>query len=154
MALVGCTTLLDERTERFTITLSAANGGPLVDATAKVTIRDDDRAPRVTMGDMTVTEGDSGTSVGVIPVWLSNPSAHDVVVTYRTHSRSARAGKDYVRTRGTITIPAGSTGAFITIPIIGDHRHERTESFRVEVTGATNSVIRDGTATETILDND
>ena len=145
---------MDERTERFGITLSNAIGGPLVHATARVKIHDDDREPRITAGDMTVTEGDSGNSIGFVPVWLSNPSSRDVVISYKTHHGSARSGSDFVRSRGELTIAPGWAGGFIVIPIVGDHDREKTESFTVELRDATNASIGDDTATETIRDND
>ena len=145
---------VDERTERFGITLSNANGGPLVDATARVKIHDDDREPRISAGDMTVTEGDSGNSIGFVPVWLSNPSSRDIVISYKTHHGSARSGSDFVRSRGELTIGAGWAGGFIVIPIVGDHDREKTESFTVELTDATHASIGDDIATETIRDND
>ncbi len=145
---------LDERTERFAIMVETVTGATVEDGSAHVKIKDDDREPRVTLGDSSVAEGDVGTATVNVPVLLNGPSGRDVVVEYRTHHGSARSGSDFVRTRGEITIPAGWSGGSIAIPIVGDRRHERTESLTVEITEATNAEISDDTAKITISDND
>ncbi len=145
---------IDERTERFTVKLTAATGGPVVDDTATVTIRDDDRQPRMTVWDATIVEGDSGTSTAFVPVVLSGPSGRDITVSFRTHHGSARSGSDFVRTRVTVVIPAGTGGWIVAIPIVGDHSRERTESFTLEAAGVSYARVRDDTAKITISDDD
>ena len=59
------------------------------------------------------------------PVRLSAVSGRAVTVTYVTHHGSARSGDDFVRTRGSVIVPAYWPGARIHIPIVDDHRRSR-----------------------------
>ena len=71
------------------------------------TILDDE--PRISINDVTVTEGNTGTRPITFTVSLS--AAYDVPVTvhYATANGTATAGSDYQAASGTLTIPAGQT---------------------------------------------
>ncbi len=144
---------INEPTERFLVAISSAPGTHITDGTATVKIRDDDAEPTLGVGDAQVHEGDGTASVGVM---LTAASGRDITVEFRTHHDSARSGSDFVRSRGSVTIPAGALGAVIRIPIVDDAVHERTETFRVELDDAEHAALdgRHDTATVTILDND
>ena len=60
---------------------------------------------------------DEGAGQMVFTVSLSEPAAQDVFVNYTTVDGTATAGADYGAVSGTLTIPAGSTTATITVPI-------------------------------------
>ena len=63
----------------------------------------------------------------------------DVLVEYTVRGISATAGVDYANvTGGTITIPAGQIEATLNIDVYNDSEVERTEVFRVAITGVTN----------------
>ncbi len=145
---------INERTERFTVEAIEALGTRITDATATVKIVDDDAEPMVTTKDMTFVEGDHGTKIGVVPVWLSAPSGRDVVVSYRSHHGTARSDTDFVRTRGDVVIKAGDTGAFIFFDIVNDTVREGPESFTMELRDADNAELQDHLSTVTIIDND
>ena len=145
---------VDERTERFRVEITSAPGAAIEDHSATVKIKDDDREPDVSIGDATVVEGDTGTGAVDVPVTLSGPSGRAVSVEYRTHHRSARSGKDFVRARGEVVIAAGATQGVIRLAIIGDRVREHTETFRVEVDDANHAHITHRAATVTIIDND
>ncbi len=142
---------LDEPTERFQIVVDSVTGATVGDGTASVTIIDDDRAPRVVVADARVGEGDG--SVDVV-VMLTALSGRDVRVEYRTHRGSARSGSDFVRGRGTVTIPAGQMVGVIHVGIVDDTKHERTERFTVKLDHVDGAVVGDDSATVTIMDND
>ncbi len=144
----------NEPTERFTVEAIEAMGTTITDATATVKILDDDAEPVVTTADMTFVEGDDGTKIGVVPVWLSAPTGRDVLVSYRSHHGSARSDSDFVRERGEVVIKAGDTGAFIFFDIVNDRVREGTESFTMELRKADHAQLQDDLATVTILDND
>jgi len=71
-----------------------------------------------------------------------------------THHASARSGEDFVRTRGSIIVPAYWLGTRLHIPIVDDHRAEPGERFWIEVTGAHNGVVRTDHADVWIGDDD
>src|SRR5262249_17284081 len=97
---------------------------------------------------------DSGTSAAVFTVTLCAASTQPVTVAYSTADGTAQANSDYVPVSGTLTFAPGVTSLTISVPIIGDHIAEPTETFRVVLSQPTNATIAAGSATGTILDND
>ena len=130
---------IDERNETFALVATRVDGARFADngSHATVTILDDDRRPQVDIGAALVREHAGQASV---PVRLSAVSGRDVTVTYVTHHASARSGEDFVRTRGSVIVPAYWLGTRIHIPIVDDHRAEPGERFWIELTGAHNGV--------------
>jgi len=110
--------------------------------------------PWLSIDDVTVTEGNSGTAPAQVRVRLSNPSATTVSVQYATANGSAMAGSDYQAATGTITFQPGETSKFIAVPIVGDTAIEAGESFLVRITGASGARLADTEAIVTIADND
>ena len=115
-------------------------------------------APSVSVGDVTVTEGNTGTLNAVFTVTLSAASSQSVTVQYQTADgnagTSATAGTDYQARSGQITIPAGQTSATIAVPINGDRTAENSETFSLRLTDASNAFTADGFGLATILDNE
>jgi hypothetical protein len=144
---------LDEPTESFTLLGTRVDGARFADGGSRATetILDDDRRPKVDIANTLVREHAGSASV---PLRLSEVSGRDVTVTYVTHHASARSGEDFVRTKGSIIVPAYWLGTRIHIPIVDDHREEPGERFWVEVTGAHNGVVRTGRADVWIGDDD
>jgi hypothetical protein len=112
-----------------------------------------DRRPIMRIRSTTVREGNATTTVRV-PVTLDHPSLRDVSVEFVTHHLTARAGDDYVRTRGTLVIPRGQTTGFVRVHIVGDRMHERSEQFLIDLDDAVHARIDDGEAFVTIHDDD
>jgi hypothetical protein len=74
-------------------------------------------------------EGDSGSRVYDLPVYLSNPETVPVTIDWATvdtsaNSRVAQAGTDFVSATGTVTFAPGETTQTIQIEILGDTLHE------------------------------
>ena len=118
------------------------------------TILNDDAAPALSIGDVSILEGNSGTSNVQVPVTLSAPSGQTVTVAYSTAPGTASAGSDFTTTTGTLTIPAGSTSLSIPVPIVGDVLNEPDEAFTVSLSNPVGATIARGLATVTILDDD
>jgi hypothetical protein len=108
----------------------------------------------VSIGDVTVTEGNAGTSSALFAVTLSAASSSTVSVNYATANGTATAGSDYVATSGTLTFPPGTISQTITVVINGDTVAEPTETFFVNLSGALNAVVADGQGQGTILNDD
>jgi len=111
-------------------------------------------APSVSIGDPTITEGNTGTLNAVFTVTLSAASNQAVTVNFATADGTATAGSDYVAKTGTLTIPAGQTSATITVPVNGDRLAENSEMFSLRLTDPTNAFIADGFGLATIVDNE
>jgi FG-GAP-like repeat/Calx-beta domain len=110
--------------------------------------------PSIRIDDMTVTEGNTGTSIVGFTLTLSYASTVDVKFHDATADITAAAGSDYTAMSGTVTIPAGQTRATIGVAIKGDRLAELTETFAVNLSAATNATIGDAQAICTILDNE
>lgn len=108
----------------------------------------------VYVGDVTLTEGNSGTSMASVPVQLGAAQSTDVTITYTTSNGSAIAGSDYLKTTGTLTIPAGATAATINVPVVGDTIVEPNEVYYVSLTAATPVTVARARATVTIFNDD
>ncbi len=146
-----------EPSENFRVTLSDAIGATIVDAIGLGTITDDDSGtpvlPSISIGNVTVTEGNSGTTNAVFNVSLSATTVNTVTVAYATAPGSATSPADYVSTSGVLTFNPGETSKQITVQVVGDTISEANETYSVNLSAATNATISDDTGLGTITDN-
>lgn len=110
--------------------------------------------PSLSINNVSVSEGNSGTSSATFTVSLSRAATQPVTVQYATSNETATAGSDYTAKTGTVTIPAGQTSGAITISVLGDTLVESNETFNVTLSNATNAVIGGNTGTGTIVNDD
>jgi len=110
--------------------------------------------PSVSAGDVSVIEGDSGTTTAHFTLTLSAVSATDVTVQYATADGTAKAPADYSSKSGTATIPAGSLTTQVDVPVNGDAIDENDETFTVHLSNAVGASIAGADGTGTILDDD
>jgi hypothetical protein len=125
----------------YTVTLSnvQASGRDVTidDGEGIGTILDDDFAD-VTIGDVTMSEGNSGETMFTFTVMLTAEVEADVTMTFATSDVSATAGSDYVAQTGTVSfmLPPNIedplvTMQQITIVVNGDMDVEGDESFTI-----------------------
>ncbi|MCL4297229.1 MAG: DNRLRE domain-containing protein [Anaerolineae bacterium] len=145
---------LDELDETFFVNLSGAVNATIADGQGLGTITDDDGAPSLSINDVTVTEGNTGTVNAVFTVSLSAASAQTITVNFATANNTATAPADYITTGGTVTFAPGQTTQPITVTVQGDVLDEPDETFLVNLSGAINAVISDGQGVGTIIDDD
>jgi hypothetical protein len=138
--------------EYFFVNLNGATNAIIADGHGWGTIHEDE--PRISIGDATLTEGDTGTVNATFLVTLSEASPFDVTFQYATGDMTAAAGRDYTAASGTVTIPAGQTSATVTVAVKGDRLVEPTETFAAYLTAAPGATIIDPLGVGTILDND
>jgi hypothetical protein len=134
--------------------VAASNAGS---GTVSVLLNDGDwspNTPRLQIGDVTVNEGNTGTTNAVFTVTLSRASDQAVTVAYATGGGGATAGSDYRAASGTVTFAPGETSKTITVLVIGDRLPEPTETFAVNLSNPTNATITDGQGVGTILDDE
>jgi probable HAF family extracellular repeat protein len=110
--------------------------------------------PTLTITDVTITEGHSGTRNAVFTVNLSAASTETVSVNFATANGSAAAGSDYQVNSGTLTFGPGETSKTITALVNGDRVGEPNETFVVNLSSPTNATIADGQGVGTILDDE
>jgi hypothetical protein len=110
--------------------------------------------PTVSVGDATVTEGNTGTVNATFTLTLAYASNVDVTVHFATADVTATAGSDYTAGSGTVVIPAGRTGATVTVAVRGDRLPEADETFAVNLSAAANATVADGRGVGTIADDE
>jgi len=110
--------------------------------------------PIVSIGDVTVVEGHSGTRPMVFQVRLNTTSTQTVRVSYKTAADTALAHLDYVQASGLLIFTPGQVRQTITIQVIGDVLYEGDEIFYVTLVHAQNALIGDGIGQATIIDDD
>ena len=146
----------DEPSRTFNVTLSNPTGGAFLGGltTHTFTITDDDPPPSVSIGDISVLEGNQGPTTFSFPVILSAASGFTTSVNYSTANGTATATQDYQSTTGTVTFAPGEVLKTATVTVNGDLVPELNETFLVNLATPVNLTISDGQATGTILDDD
>jgi hypothetical protein len=135
------TATVENSTSTKTVTVTAASTG-------------DGSKPRISMGDATTVEGNSGTHAIKFPVRLSKSYKSAVSMHYATADGSAKAGSDYVAKSGTLSIKAGSRVGYISVLVKGDKTKEPSESFFVTISNAKNGSIADPNGSGVIQNDD
>jgi len=110
--------------------------------------------PTASIANVSVTEGNTGTTNMVFTVTLSTASASAVSVNYATSDGTALSASDYTATTASLTIPAGSTTGTITVIVSADTTYEANETLTVTLSSPTNATLGTATATGTILNDD
>ncbi|MFM5890240.1 MAG: beta strand repeat-containing protein, partial [Dolichospermum sp.] len=110
----------------------------------------------LSINDVTLTEGNSGTKNATFTVTLSGETFQTVTVNYATANGTATAGSDYTATTGTLifNVNPGETSKQITVSVLGDSLFEANETFFVNLSNATNASIADAQAQGTITNDD
>ena len=145
---------LNEADETVLVNLSGATNATITDSQATLTITNDDALPSITIGDVSITEGNSGTKIVTLTMALSAASGRTVTVNYATANVTALSGSDYVAKSGTVTFAAGTTTASITVTINGDTSSESNQTFLVNLSSPSNATLARTSATVTILNDD
>ncbi|HEX6718748.1 MAG TPA: Calx-beta domain-containing protein, partial [Pyrinomonadaceae bacterium] len=110
--------------------------------------------PTVSVNDVSVNEGDSGTRSLTFTVTLSSPSSSTVTVDYATAAGTATAGVDYQSASGTLIFSPGDTTKNLSINVFGDTANEADETFFFNISNAVNATIVDAQGVGTILNDD
>src|SRR5205814_1376519 len=144
-----------EPNETFLVNLSGATNSFIADNQGIGTIVNDDLQPSITINDVAVTEGNSGTTNALFTLSLSNPSYQTTTVNYATADATATlADNDYQNATGTVTFAPGQTNRTQTVLVNGDTKFEPNETFQVNLSGATNATIADNQGVGTIINDD
>jgi probable HAF family extracellular repeat protein len=108
----------------------------------------------ISIGDVTVDEGNAGVTDAIFTVSLSAPASAPVTVNFATGGGTATAGSDYTANSGMLTFESGQVSKTVTVPIHGDVIPESNETFQVTLSQATGAVIADGQGIGTIVDDE
>lgn len=145
-----------EPDETVVITLAPGAGYTVgAPASATGTILNDD-FPSISVTDVTVAEGNSGTTNAVFTVQLSAPATSaGVTFDIATFASTATAGEDFVPNSQTaVVIPAGASSATFTVLVNGDVLNEADERFFVRIANVTGAFVNGSQGTGTITNDD
>ena len=149
-----------EGNETFTVELSnqtvageSVNGAVVDSGTG--TITNDDPQPSFSINDVTMAEGNGGTTMFTFTVTKTGATGLPASVNFMTMDGSATVGdNDYQMNSGVLTFGPTDTMMNVTVLVNGDTTVEPNETFTVELSGATNAVILDGSGLGTITNDD
>ncbi|HEY2395651.1 MAG TPA: Calx-beta domain-containing protein [Rudaea sp.] len=148
-----------EADETFSVKVNnitgVSNAGATVTATG--TILNDDAKPTLSVADVSVMEGNSGTNPAVFTAQLSSPApAGGVTFKINTADGTATtADHDYVAlVNANGSIAAGATSTTFTVTVNSDAIVEPNETFSVNLSAITNTSNTTVSATGTILNDD
>lgn len=144
----------DEYDETFDLNVRNAVNATIADSMTRCTILDDDGPPTVSIGDTTITEGDSGTQDATFVVTLAAASPNTVTVDWATADGTALQPADYTAGSGTLTFTPGQFAQAVKVPVAGDMLDEDNESFKVNLSNPVNAPLGDAQGVCTVIDND
>ncbi|HWF88558.1 MAG TPA: FG-GAP-like repeat-containing protein [Pyrinomonadaceae bacterium] len=144
---------VDETAESFFLNISNAQNASLGSSNARGLILDDD-GPNISINDVTVGEGNSGTRAATFTLTLSAPSVETVFVRATTAGATATAFSDYNGLNLNISIPAGTVSKTFNVTILGDTNPESDETFFVNLSDVFGATLADPQALGTIIDDD
>jgi len=114
--------------------------------------------PTLTINDVSLNEGNSGTTDAVFTVSLTGVPQGGMgaaTVDYQIAAGTATSGDDYVANSGMLTFSGSTTSQTITVAINGDAIDEaQDETFFVNLSNATNAAITDAQGQGTIVNDD
>jgi hypothetical protein len=143
-----------EANETFTVNLGNPANATIADAQGLGRITNDDLAV-LSVGDVTVTEGNSGTTTASFVVRLSAPMPNPVYYDIATGNGTAAGGSDFVvRNLSGRFIDAGRTTQVFEVAVNGDAGVEGNETFNVALANVTGATVGDGNAVGTIINDD
>src|SRR6185369_12987620 len=110
-------------------------------------------APKLSFSNVSITEGNSGTTNAVFTIQRSGNLAQPFTLNYSTEDGTATTnGFDYVATSGSLNFGANETSKTFTVAVIGDPNIEGNETFFVHL--STKSSPNLGQITATIVNDD
>ena len=146
---------LSEPNESFVVTLSEPTNASIADGEGIGVIQNDDGVPTLSIDDVTVAEGNGGTTSVVFTVTLSQASEETVTVQYQTADGSASGVSDFTEVSPTtLTFGPRVTSQTITVLVNGDTLDEASENFAVNLSGAVNATLARPQGIGTIVNDD
>jgi hypothetical protein len=146
-----------EADEAFTVNLSECVNCTVTDGQGIGRIMNDESevpAPTVTINDVTMTEGSSGTKNFVFTVTRTGVTTGGSSVSYASTAGTANSPLDFTTVSSTIRFEANEAKKTIIIAVRGDTTAEPNETFFVNLSNCTNCTIRDGQGIGTIQNYD
>jgi chitinase len=111
--------------------------------------------PRVSVGDASIVEGNSGTRALRFPVSLSTrPGTGTVTVSWSTAPGTATGGTDFTATKGKLTFTGNQVMKTVSVPVKPDTTDTATEQMYLVLAGVDGGRNSRERGTGTIVDDD
>jgi large repetitive protein len=132
-----------EGDETFTVALSSPSGATIAAGadTATGTIQDDDPAPTLTIDDVSLNEGNSGTTAFTFTVTKTGATELPAAVDWATGGGDATPTSDYLSSSGTLNFTKSQTSRTVTVFVNGDTAFEADQTFDVTLSGASGASL-------------
>ncbi|HWS90718.1 MAG TPA: Calx-beta domain-containing protein [Pyrinomonadaceae bacterium] len=143
-----------EKDETFLVKLRNPVGAFLGDDTGVGTIVNDDPLPSVSVGDLSLLEGQSGLTLMFFQLNLSSPTAVPIQFRVRTVGNTATPDEDFIAFDTLSSADSISGNTSIIVPVFGDTITEATETFFVDISELTNATVDDPRGVGTIINDD
>jgi chitinase len=142
-----------EPNETFIASITNVVGAIATDGAARGTILNDD-LPSLSINDVAMAEGNSGTKQMVFTVRASQVSAAPITFTPALNPGAGMDSADFDFTNGPLTIAAGQLARTVPVTIKGDTLVEADEVFVVSLGNVQGAAVADGAGKGTILNDD
>src|SRR5262245_16998666 len=111
--------------------------------------------PTISVRDVSVVEGNSGTTQATFVVALSAAASQSVSCSFATANGTATAGSDYIAaTPGTLTFAVGEVEKPVVVLVNGDTVDETQETFFLDISNVTNATVGGNRGNGFIVDDD
>lgn len=110
--------------------------------------------PNIFINDITVAEGNSGTTTASFTVTLSSASNQTVSVDYVANDDAATSPDDFSGVGGTLIFTPGQTSRIIQVSVVGDTKSEDDENFVIDLTNPANATVADDQGVGVIINDD
>jgi hypothetical protein len=166
VTVLVCGDNLFELDQTFKVTLTSPIDASIADGEAVGTITNDDAKPTISIGDVSLAEGNAGTTNFVFTVTRTGGSEVETTASYITGvgpTNPATAGSgtctdaDYQTASGLVTVAAAdspSATGTITVLVCGEAIYELNQTFKVTLSSPVNADIGDGEGVGTITNDD
>jgi len=137
----------------FGVNLSLKKGSiPIAQGSASGTILEGDPMPKLSIGNVTVHQGPSGTSKATFTVTLSGATTEVTTVAYATADGTATvANHDYQAASGMLSFSPGVKKETISVLINADPTYEPPETFQVRLSNPIGATLSSAVGTATII---
>ncbi|HXQ73390.1 MAG TPA: Calx-beta domain-containing protein [Pyrinomonadaceae bacterium] len=144
---------VDEAQETYFLDISNVQNATVSSSRGTGFIVDDD-GPTISINDVSVTEGNSGTKAATFTLTLSGSSVEAIAVRAITKPGTATASTDYSSINTVVTFQPGTVTRTVAVSVIGDTNLESNETFFINLTEPFGTTIADGEGQGTIIDDD
>src|SRR5207249_7081664 len=144
-----------EPDETFFVNITNVSGATVTDGQGSATIQNDD-LPALSVNDVSLLEGDTGTTTFSFTVSLSAPAPATVTFDIATQDGTATtADNDYTaRSLAAQTIAAGASSYIFDVTVNGDTIVEPNQTFSVNVSNVSGATVSKGQGIGTIQNDD